>query len=185
MADLVPEIEKRKSGRALSNKNVPLEIIERIMTAAALAPSCFNNQPWRFLVVHDEPVLNNVKAALTPGNYWAKQAPVLIAVCTKTDLDCTPPDGRQYAFFDTGLAVENCLLQVVKEGLIAHAIAGFNQAEVKKVLSVPEEFTVITLIITGYQGDPSLLNENHRQAEDSARERLPLDKVVMYNRWKK
>jgi len=183
--NIIPEIKKRKSRRALSNKNVPPEVIERVMIAATFAPSCFNNQPWRFIVVHEEPFLQNVKAALSTGNYWAVQAPVIIAVCTKSDLDCLPPDGREYAYFDTGLAAENCMLQAVKEGLIAHPIAGFTQADVKKALSVPEEYTVITLIVMGYPGDPSVLNEKHRQAETEERRRLPLLKVVMYNRFVK
>jgi len=183
MTDFIPEIEKRKSKRAISNKNIPPEVIGRIMTTATLAPSCFNNQPWRFIVVHEEPFLKNVKAALSTGNYWARPAPVIIVSCTKSDLDCLPPDGREYAYFDTGLAAENCMLQAVKEGLIAHPIAGFNQADVKKALSVPEEYTVITLIVMGYPGDPSVLNEKHRQAEDAGRDRLPLDQVVMYDKW--
>jgi nitroreductase len=185
VSNFIPEIEKRKSRRALGTKKIPSAIIERLMTAAALAPSCFNNQPWRFVVVHEEPVLRKVKAALSAGNYWAKRVPLIIAVCTKRDLDCTPPDGREYALFDTGLAAENCMLQAVKEGLVAHAIAGFHQAEVKKTLSIPEEYTVIALLIVGYSGDPSILNEKHRQAEDAERDRKPPSQVIMYNGWSK
>jgi nitroreductase len=185
VSNFIPEIEKRKSRRALGTKKIPSAVIERLMTAAVFAPSCFNNQPWRFVVVYEEPFLQNVKAALSAGNYWAKRAPLIIAVCTKTDLDCTPPDGREYALFDTGLAAENCMLQAVKEGLIAHPIAGFNQAEVKRTLSIPEAYTVIALIMVSYPGDPSHLNEKHRQTEDAERDRKPLDQVVMYNCWSK
>ena len=48
MSKIVPEIETR---RALSEEPVPEDVLARIMTAATYAPSCFNNQPWRFLVV--------------------------------------------------------------------------------------------------------------------------------------
>jgi nitroreductase len=184
MSDFIPEIEKRKSRRALSNKAIQPEIIERLMTAATWAPSCFNNQPWRFIVVNEESFLKGIKAALSEGNYWARSAPLIIAVCTKVDLGCRSSDGRDSAFFDTGLAVENLILQAVKEGLIAHPIAGYTPSVVKRVLSIPEDYTVLTLVIIGYPGDPALLNEKHRQAETGERQRNPLDKAVMYDRWK-
>jgi nitroreductase len=180
---MIPEIEKRKARRALSDKPVPAEVLERIMGAAVLAPSCFNNQPWRFVVVEREPYLTAVKAALSENNYWAKPAPVIIVVCTKADLDCAPADGREYASFDTGLAAQNCILQAVKEGLVAHPIAGFSPDNVRSALGIPPDFTVITLIIMGYPGNPSLLNEKHRKAENSERIRLPRHQVVMYDSW--
>jgi nitroreductase len=53
MENLVPELEKRRAKRALSDKPIPQEVVERILKAAILAPSCFNNQPWRFIVAQD------------------------------------------------------------------------------------------------------------------------------------
>jgi nitroreductase len=183
MAGIIPEIEKRRARRALGNKPIPPEIITRIMNAAVLAPSCANNQPWRFVVVHREPSLAQVKTAFSDGNYWAKQAPLIIAVCTRANLDCLPPDGRQYALFDTGLAAQNCILQAVKEGLVAHPIAGFAPEAVRRTLGIPADVTVITLIIVGYPGDTSTLNQKHREAENTERVRLPQHKVIMYNTW--
>jgi nitroreductase len=50
MGELIHEIEIRRAKRALDEKEIPKEMIGRIMTAATYAPSCFNNQSWRFLV---------------------------------------------------------------------------------------------------------------------------------------
>jgi nitroreductase len=183
MADIVPEIEQRRAKRALSTQTVPPETIERIMDAAVLAPSCANNQPWRFVVVNEEPALSQVKAALSDGNYWAKQAPLIIVVCTQEELDCRPTDGRKYALFDTGLAAGNCILQAVREGLIAHPIAGFTPDAVRRACGIPNEVTVITLIIVGLPGDTTPLSQKHILAESAARVRLPRDRVVMFNSW--
>lgn len=75
-----------------------------LVRAAHLAPSCFNNQPWRFVVVDDPKALAPVKAAMPGGNYWAKPAPVLIAVTSKRDLDCKLSDRRGYFLFGCGMA---------------------------------------------------------------------------------
>ncbi len=183
MAGIVPEIEKRRARRALSTQAIPPETIERIMDAAVLAPSCANNQPWRFVVVHSEPYLSQVKTALSEGNYWAGKAPLIIVVCTREDLDCRPADGRKYALFDTGLAAGNCILQAGREGLIAHPIAGFTPDTVRRTCGIPDDVTVITLIIVGFPGDTTHLSEKHRKAENAERVRLPRDRVVMFNSW--
>ena len=52
--DLIPEIIQRRAKRALSEKKIPQDIVDRIMKATTFAPSCSNNQPWRFLVVTEE-----------------------------------------------------------------------------------------------------------------------------------
>ena len=72
--EINPLIQIRRAWRALSEEPVSQEEITRLIEAAHLAPSCFNNQPWRFVVATGER-LEAVKEALAGGNYWAKLAP--------------------------------------------------------------------------------------------------------------
>ena len=183
MAELLQEITARRARRALSEEKVSKEVIKRIMTAATYAPSCFNNQSWRFVVVNEEPALEQVKDALSSGNYWAKKSPLLVLAVTKPDLDCQLKDRREYALFDVGLATENLMLQAVKEGLIAHPIAGFNPTKLKEVFGIPEDYIVITVVVLGFPGDESHLNDKHLELEHSERSRKPESEVIMYNRW--
>ena len=183
MEGLLHEIEIRRAKRALSEEKIPEEVVKRIMTAATYAPSCLNNQPWRFLVVTEGKKLEDMHAALSGGNYWAKKAPVMVAVITKPDLDAELSDRRQYALLGCGLAMENLMLQAFKEGAIAHAMAGFDPFVVKEKFSIPEEFIVIALIAIGYPGDESHLSEKHLKMEHSPRERKPELEVISYNAW--
>ena len=183
MSNLLKEIEKRRANRAISDNKIPAEILTRIMTAATYAPSCFNSQSWRFLVLTDDAALAKGREALTEGNYWAKKAPVLVAVTTRIDLDCQLSDGRNYAFFDCGLATQNLLLQAVKEGLYAHPMAGFDPLIVKKSFDIPKEFTVITLVALGFPGSAAHLSDKHVAGEKSPRTRKPQQEVICYNAW--
>jgi len=183
MNEILAQIETRRARRALSEKPIPPEILARIMTAATYAPSCFNNQPWRFLVVDRGRELEIVKNNLSRGNYWAQKAPVIVLVFTKPDLDCRLSDHRDYAFFSTGLAVESLMLQATEEGLIAHPIAGYKPLPLKEAFGVDSEMILLTLVIIGYPGDEAHLNDNHRELEHRARDRKPEDQVIMYNRW--
>lgn len=183
MEQIFKAIEQRRAKRAYSEKKVPKEIISRIMTAATYAPSCFNNQSWRFVVVTDDEPLKRLHDTLSSGNYWMRNAPVIVIVATKPELGCKLSDRREYAFFDCGLAVENLMLQAFNEGLYAHAIAGYDPIKVKQAFSIPEEFIVITLVAIGYPGDDKHLNEKHRELEHSPRDRKLESEVISYNIW--
>jgi nitroreductase len=183
MNELLKEIEQRRAKRAMDEKKIPEDIVLRMMKAATYAPSCFNNQSWRFLVLSEDEALKKIHAALSGGNYWAGKAPLMVVVVTKPDLDCQLSDRRDYALFDCGLAVENLLLQATREGLYAHPMAGFDPLVVKGAFNIPEEYIVITLIAVGYPGDESPLSEKHRTAEHSPRERKPQEEVICFNFW--
>lgn len=180
---IVKEIETRRALRALSEKNIPEEILERLLKAATMAPSCANKQPWRFLVLNSGAPLAVAKDHLLGGNYWAKKSPAIVAVITREDLDAQLPGNRDYAFFDTGMACMNLQIQAQKEGLISHPIAGFQAVELREALGISEDYTLLTLIILGYPGDGSHLSEKHKALEESERSRKPLEEVVFRNEW--
>jgi len=179
----LPEIEKRRAYRALSEKKVPNDVVERIMDAAVKAASCANKQPWRFVVVNEPERLEKVKEHLASGNYWAKLSPFIVAVCTRQEYDVQASEGRNYAFFDTGMAVGSMLLQGVREGLYTHPIAGFSPVPIKEILQIPGDVTLLALVIFGYPGDVAGLSDKHKEAEASERSRKPIGEVVGYGRW--
>ncbi len=184
MKELIHEIIIRRAKRALSDKKIPDEIIHRLMTAATYAPSCFNNQSWRFLVVTDDEALKKIHDALSAGNYWVKKAPAVVVVATKTEFGCRMSDRRDYALFDCGLATENLMLQGFKEGLYVHAIAGFDPSKIKTAFHIPDAYIVITIVAVGYPGDDASLSEKHRELEHSPRNRKDESEVICYNTWK-
>ena len=75
MSELIKEIEERRARRALSEKKIPMEVIGRIMTAATYAPSCFNYQSWRFLVVLNEKDLKKVHCSASECQLLGKKGP--------------------------------------------------------------------------------------------------------------
>ena len=50
-AVFLDQLKKRRTVRDYSSKDVPLEIIENSIKAAATAPSGANQQPWHFVIV--------------------------------------------------------------------------------------------------------------------------------------
>ncbi|TVQ40799.1 MAG: nitroreductase [Spirochaetaceae bacterium] len=180
---IVSVLQSRRSLRALDTREIGADVLERIMTAATLAPSCSNKQPWRYLVARGEDALSRVRLRLSEGNYWARRAPVIVLVITRDDLDCRLDDDRNYAQFDTGMSVMAMLAQAEAEGLYAHPMAGFDSVGLRGDFGIEDGYRLLTVIAIGYPGSIEVLNEKHQAAERSERDRKPLSDVVRYDSW--
>lgn len=175
--ELLPELVARRARRGLSEEALPEEQIRRLLEAAVLAPSCFNSQPWRLVAVSGEK-LEALKGALNEGNRWATRAPLIVAFATKPSLDCRQDGGRDYAFFDLGMAALAFMLQATREGLIAHPIAGYSPQKAAKAVGLEEDLVLVTLVIVGKPGDEALLADWQLARERGERERKPLGDVI-------
>ncbi|MGO8696067.1 MAG: nitroreductase family protein [Rectinemataceae bacterium] len=182
--DILPEIEARRAFRAISPDPLPDEQVGRLLKAATLAPSCFNNQPWRLIAVSGER-LPALREALTEGNKWATRAPLIVVFATKPSLSCRSDQGRDYAPFDLGMAAMGFMLQATRENLRAHPIAGYNPVKAAKAVGLPEDYIAFTLIIVGKPGDEGLLAEWQVERERGGRQRKTLAEVAFRDSWDK
>lgn len=173
----------RRSLRALATNPIPREMTMRMLEAARWAPSCSNSQPWRFVVVEEEPVLTAVKSALKPGNQkWASTAPMIIVVCAKPEDDFLS-FGQPLYLFDCGLATENLLLQGVAEGLVMHPMAGWEEEPMKAAIGLPDPYRVVCVIASGFPGQIENLDIDLQEREKSPRIRKPLEEIAVFGAW--
>lgn len=61
--DFYENLDLRRTVRDYSDKDVPLEIIEKAILTAGTAPSGAHMQPWRFVVVRDPAVKRKIREA--------------------------------------------------------------------------------------------------------------------------
>lgn len=174
----------RRARRVLDpSRPISDEVIDALVEAMRLSPSCFNNQPYRPIFVHGKEALESLKAVLAKGNEWATNATLIIVIASKPTDDCIIGD-RQYFLFDCGLAIGEMMLRATELGLIAHPIAGFNPKRTRELLGIPDEYTVISFIICGYPGtDDSLLSEKQKEAELVRPERKPMGSIFYLDKW--
>ncbi|MCK9330779.1 MAG: nitroreductase family protein [Candidatus Cloacimonetes bacterium] len=140
--------EKRRSYRAIEKIDITDDMIKELVVAASKAPSCYNNQPWRFVFVRDEEQLKKLHPALSKGNEWAYNGSLFIAVYADRKSDCLVA-GREYFLFDTGMSVMNILLKAVEMDLVVHPIAGYDESKFKEILNIEDKYTLITVIVAG------------------------------------
>jgi len=141
-------IERRRAYRSLDPAPISDELIRDLAECASLAPSCFNNQPWRFVFVRDPDVLKEMHGALTKDNEWITDASMIIAVFSRKEDDCVIRD-REYHLFDVGMATAFIILRATELGLVAHPVAGFSPRKVRATLGIPKDYQVITLVNVG------------------------------------
>jgi len=68
MDDLLELMKTRRSIRRYKKKDVPDELLEKIMEAGRWAPSGDNGQPWRFIVVRDFETKKALSRIATEGS---------------------------------------------------------------------------------------------------------------------
>ena len=126
--------------------------LKSLFEAARWAPSCYNNQPWRFIYgLHGTPEWDKLYSLMVPFNQkWAKNAGALILVVSKNAYEKSGKPARTHSF-DTGLATMQLLLQATHRGLIAHPMSGFDHEKAKSEFNLSDEYTVEIMIAVGEQ----------------------------------
>lgn len=169
----------RWSPRGFDPAPLSEEEIRMLFEAARWAPSCFNEQPWRFHYATTEAEREAYLSALVPRNQlWARRAPLLIFVLARRTFGQSGRDNR-HAPFDAGAAWLSLALQARKMGLYAHAMAGFNQRRAYTVLGVSEaDCHIMVAVAVGRRGGADHLPEEMQRIE-TPNSRLPLSEIMV------
>jgi len=159
---------ERWSPRAFQRVDIPSVALEAIFDAARWSPSCFNEQPWRFITTANNPngrfdqFLNLLAEA---NQSWAKDASVLgFILASKTFERNDKPNAT--ASFDCGAAWMAMTLQARLFGLFTHGMAGIKYDEVYEALNIdPASHQVICGFALGVLDAPDSLPEGFRDKE--------------------
>jgi nitroreductase len=180
--DVTQAIAVRRAYRSLAPAPITDELIEDLARHAQLAPSCSNNQPWRFVFVDDPAKLVEMRAVFTSTNAWAHAASMIIVAFSRKEDDCIIKD-REYHLFGCGLATGFLVLRATELGLVAHPIAGFSPKKTREILRIPEAYQITSLILVGRKTEALNPVMTPKQvAEEAARPaRFPLERFVFRN----
>lgn len=176
-------VKSRRSARGFCDAPVEREKIELCLEAARLAPSACNSQPWRFVVVTDVNLKNNIAAEcvgpMRSFNTFVSQAPVIVAVVTEPGKVIPRVGGaikdKNYSRIDVGIAVEHFCLQAAEIGLGSCILGWFHEENVRKLIGAPAEKRIDLLVALGYPSDA--------YAAPAAKQRKSIDEIRAYERY--
>ena len=178
-------LRRRWSPRVFADKSIETEKLRSCLEAARWAPSCYNEQPWFFLVATKEnrTEYDRMLGCLVEFNQgWAKSAPVLMISVASLQFSRNGKPNR-HGVHDVGLAVENMVIQAMAHNIFTHQMAGFDVDKTRNTYSIPDGFEPVAAIALGYMGNPQTLPEDLRKRELEPGTRKSMDAFVFSGRW--
>jgi F420 biosynthesis protein FbiB-like protein len=196
---LITAIHERQSIRRFRPEPVARTVVERLLTAAARAPSAHNRQPWRFAVLHDEGSkqwlakamgerlradraadrddVSAIDADVARSYARISGAPLVIVVSVDARVMDHYPDSRRndaeylMAVQSTAMAAQNLMLAAHGEGLGGCVMCAplFCPQTVRDALELPTSWKPQMLITLGVAAQPG-----------KRRPRFPLEQSVMW-----
>jgi nitroreductase len=151
-------INERASVRSYQPKPVSKEYLEKLVDAARRAPSARAVEPWEFVIVTERPILARLGQIAETGSFIAQAAACIAVFCKET----------KYYLEDGSAATENILLGATDLGLGSCWVAGDKKpyaADVGKLLGVPENVRLISLIALGWPTAKSRQSKNRSLKE--------------------
>ncbi len=180
-AQVITEIQLRKSRRAYADNRIEPDKIQSLFEAARWAPSSMNEQPWTYIyATKDQTELwNKLFSTLNDGNKtWAGNASLLILSLARKNFSRNDqPNGS--AKYDLGGANAFLSLQATHLGLNVHQMGGYDRLKAKEVLNISDAYDFGVMMAVGYPGDTESLPEGLKQREVAPRERYVQQEFAM------
>jgi nitroreductase len=166
---VIEAIQKRYSCRTYLDRPVEREKLDQIFEAARQAPSAKNLQDWRFVVVTDKKIKQQVAGCTNHQDSFG-QAGAIIAACSvcKETMKC----GQLIAPIDVAIALEHIALIATELDLATCWIGSFDAEKVKQILAIPKDIAIIELMAIGYP---------EKSSRQTTRE--PVKNIVCYDKW--
>jgi nitroreductase len=168
-------LTQRQSVRGYSDAPVEPEKLARCLEAARVAPSACNSQPWKFVVVDDPQLKDEIagyttSGPLVPMNHFTRQAPLLVVIVREspnlTSKIGTLLKDKPYTLMDIGIVALQFCLQATAEGLGTCILGWFNEKKVKKSLNIPKSKRAELIITVGYPSTQTLRPKVRKKMEE-------------------
>ena len=193
-------INKRRSIRQFEEKEIPQEILERILDAGLKAPSSNHQRRWELVTLTDKHIIMDLAKFIRPypcrieepktpqqemfkiayprQRTMIEEAACVILPYFKQKYPLSE-DKNSYGLMDYGAAwalVENMLLAATAEGLgsVVHIPVKKEPEQIKEFLKVPDGWALPALVVLGYAVKDPLL---------PAQVKATVENKVRWNKW--
>jgi len=159
--DIYEIIKKRRTIRRFEQKQIPQKLLLKFIDMARLAPSASNLQPLEYIIIDKKEICDIIFPNIGWAGYLGKDGPPTkekrpvsyIVVIVNKEI------GSSLYQYDSGAAIENILLCATYEGIGTCWISSINREEVRKILQIPENYFIDSIIAFGYPAEKSVVEE--------------------------
>lgn len=126
--------------REYEDKEIPQDLVMRIVEAGRLTGSSRNTQQWDFVVVRNRETLQSLGEMASTGRFIGDAA-LAIAVVV--------PDAP-VGFMDGARATQDMMLTAWEAGVGSNWVGNTNTVPIRNLLNVPENRMILNIISFGY-----------------------------------
>jgi nitroreductase len=159
-------IASKRDQRDYADREIPEDLVRRILDAGRIAGSAQNRQPWRFVVIEDASLRDQVaETVYVPGTVLGAKLVVALVV-------------QGSPGFDAGRVAQNMMLAAWNEGVISCPNGMPDRDRTAAALGLQEDEQVLNVLAFGYPARPR--NPERRSAEEwiGRANRRPREEVV-------
>ena len=152
--DILKAVRERRSIRDFQKKEIPEDIIDKLIDALIWAPSAGNLQARKFYFVKDNVLKKKIAQAALNQNFLA-EAPLLIVGCTDSHIAYRYGERGVYlyAIQDVACSLMGMMLVAYDHGLGSVWVGAFHEDPVSKSLKLPEHLRPVALVAVGYPSE--------------------------------
>lgn len=177
-----PMFYQRWSPRSLIKTEIPTEHLEKMIDAARWSPSCFNDQPWHFILSTPKTFDQFLNLLLDGNQTWCKNASTIGFVLKRRSFSQNAKENA-FASFDTGAAWMSFVLQAYALGYVMHGLGGIKKDLVFKTLSIPlESMDVMCGFVIGKRGPIENLPKD-LQLKEKPNARKSRSEIISWDRF--
>ncbi|UCD92209.1 MAG: nitroreductase family protein [Methanobacteriota archaeon] len=145
-------MRKRRSIRKYEEKEVPRELIDKILTAAFFSPSASNRRPWHFVLVTEKDTIEKLSRARDGSSRFASGAPLVIVVCADSEIagrwiEDSSISAIMIQLMVTELRLGSCWIHIRDS---VHSEDQTAEEYAREVLGIPSTIRVLCMVATGY-----------------------------------
>lgn len=151
-------IKERFSCRALSDKEIPHDVMGRIFEAARLAPPAVNKQPFKVWALQSP----EARAKLAETTKFTFGAGLFLVVGGKPDEAWVRQyDERNFADVDAAIVATQIMLAIHNEGLGSTWVGHFDAPKLKEFFPEMADYDLIAVFPVGYPTEKGVPSPRH------------------------
>jgi len=149
--DILDLIKRRRSVRSYKSDPIPQKSLEKILEAARFAPSAYNSQSLKFILVSDSKKKQELAKAANNQMFISKAPLIIVGVALNPEH--LMPCGVYSYPVDLAIAMDHITLAACEQGLGTCWIGAFSQEEAKNVLNIPDNHKIVAMMPIGFPAD--------------------------------
>ncbi len=184
--EFIDVINTRHSVRDFISDPIPEDVLETILRAGQSAPSAQNRQEWRYLVIRDKESIKSLSinsGLIGLSNLFIRNAPCVMIACADTQKSIKL-NAQDYYLVDVAISFQMMMLTAWSMGIGSCWLAAFNEKSIKKHLNLPNHIRIVGISPFGYPAKQDKLYSKALKKFAGSNNRLSLDKIVKYEKWK-